>query len=399
MLKKNYLAEGVKTKMSNSPLVNYTRISPNSNNPRKDKIRKITIHHMAGNLSVETCGNIFAASSRGASSNYGIGSDGRVGMYVEEKNRSWCSSSPSNDHQAITIEVANDGGAPNWHVSDTALNKLIELCVDICKRNGIAQLNYTGDSSGNLTRHNMFKATTCPGPYLQSKFPYIASEVNKRLNGTVDPTPDPTPSDKFNIGDEVIVNGPLYVSSNASGSTGYVKNKRTRITRKAPGTAHPYNTTGDLGWMNESSIQAVNVPKPGPSGKFNIGDKVVINGPLYVSSNASSPSGQVSNKITNITRKAAGSAHPYNTTGDLGWMDESSITKYNEPVDTSLKIGDTVKIVGTGNGSSYGNSGTAYGIGWTRQILGIYPGRPYPYRVGNASGTIGFYAENALQKI
>ena len=260
--------------MSNSPLVNYTRISPNSNNPRKDKIRKITIHHMAGNLSVETCGNIFAASSRGASSNYGIGSDGRVGMYVEEKNRSWCSSSPSNDHQAITIEVANDGGAPNWHVSDTALNKLIELCVDICKRNGISQLNYTGDSSGNLTRHNMFTATTCPGPYLQSKFPYIASEVNKRLNGTVDPTPDPTPSDKFNIGDEVIVNGPLYVSSNASGSTGYVKNKRTRITRKAPGTAHPYNTTGDLGWMNESSIQAVNVPKPGPSGKFNIGDKV-----------------------------------------------------------------------------------------------------------------------------
>lgn len=385
--------------MSNSPLVNYTRISPNSNNPRKDKIRKITIHHMAGNLSVETCGNIFASSSRGASSNYGIGSDGRVGMYVEEKNRSWCSSSPSNDHQAITIEVANDGGAPNWHVSDTALNKLIELCVDICKRNGISQLNYTGDSSGNLTRHNMFKATTCPGPYLQSKFPYIASEVNKRLNGTVDPTPDPTPSNKFNIGDEVIVNGPLYVSSNASGSTGYVKNKRTRITRKAPGTAHPYNTTGDLGWMNESSIQAVNVPSPGPSNKFNIGDKVVINGPLYVSSNASSPSGQVSNKITNITRKAVGSAHPYNTTGDLGWMDESSITKYNEPVDTSLKIGDTVKIIGTGNGSSYGNAGTAYGIGWTRQILGIYPGRPYPYRVGNASGTIGFYAESALQKI
>ena len=168
--------------MSNSSLVNYTKISPHKNSPRNNKIKKITIHHMAGNLSVETCGNVF--QSREASSNYGIDSNGRVGMYVEEKDRSWASSSPSNDNQAVTIEVANDGGAStNWHVSDKALAKLIDLCVDICKRNGIKQLNYTGDSSGNLTRHNMFAATSCPGPYLQSKFPYIASEVNKRLNG------------------------------------------------------------------------------------------------------------------------------------------------------------------------------------------------------------------------
>jgi hypothetical protein len=172
-------------KMSNSSLVNYTAISPNSSNPRNNKIKKITIHHMAGNLSVETCGRVFNGKNRQASSNYGIGSDGRVGMYVEEKNRAWTSSSPSNDNQAITIEVANDGGAnTNWHVSDKALAKLIDLCVDICKRNGIASLNYTGDANGNLTRHNMFANTTCPGPYLQSKFPYIASEVNKRLNGS-----------------------------------------------------------------------------------------------------------------------------------------------------------------------------------------------------------------------
>lgn len=170
--------------MSNSSLVNYTRISPNRNSPRNHKIDKITIHHMAGNSSIETCGNVFAPSSRQASSNYGIGSDGRVGMYVEEKDRSWCSSSASNDHRAVTIEVANDGGAPDWHVSDKAIAKLIDLCVDICKRNGISKLNYTGTTSGNLTRHNMFKNTNCPGPYLQSKFPYIASEVNKRLGGS-----------------------------------------------------------------------------------------------------------------------------------------------------------------------------------------------------------------------
>lgn len=168
--------------MSNSKLVNYTKLSPNCNKPRNHKIDKITIHHMAGNLTVEQCGAVFAPASRQASSNYGIGSDGRVGMYVEECNRSWCSSNAENDHRAVTIEVANDGGAPNWHVSDKALSKLIELCADICKRNGIEKLNYTGDKSGNLTMHKWFAATACPGPYLESKFKYIAEQVNKKLS-------------------------------------------------------------------------------------------------------------------------------------------------------------------------------------------------------------------------
>ena len=151
-------------------------------------------------------------------------------------------------------------------------------------------------------------------------------------------------------------------------------------------------------------------PTPGPSSKFNIGDKVVINGPLYVNSNAASPSGNVSNKVTEITRKAVGAAHPYNTSGDLGWMDESSISAYVAPAPAPtpaptpapaprpLSVGDTVKIIGTGNGSSYGKSNTAYGIGWTRQILKIWDGRPYPYQVGNNSGTTGFYKAEALQR-
>ena len=168
--------------MSNSNLVDYTKISPNSTNPRKDKIRKITIHHVAGNLTVEQIGNVFAPKSRKASSNYGIDSSGRVGMYVEEKNRAWTSSNANNDNQAVTIEVANDKLGPKWTVSDKALSKLVELCVDICKRNGIKELVDTGDAKGNLTRHNMFAATLCPGPYLQSKFPYIVKEVNKQLN-------------------------------------------------------------------------------------------------------------------------------------------------------------------------------------------------------------------------
>lgn len=141
---------------------------------------------MAGNLSVETCGNVFQGE-RAASANYGIGSDGRIALYVPEDYRSYASSNRSNDNVAITIEVANCGGAPDWPVSDKALEATIKLCVDICKRNDIKELNYTGDSKGNLTRHNMFVATTCPGSYLQNRFSYIAKEVNKEL-GLTTPT-------------------------------------------------------------------------------------------------------------------------------------------------------------------------------------------------------------------
>lgn len=167
--------------MSNSKLVSYTKLSPNCNKPRKSKIDTITIHHMAGNLSVEDCGAIFAKSGRQASANYGVGSDGRVALYVDEANRAWTSSNAANDHRAVTIEVANDGGAPDWHVSAAALEATVALCVDICKRNGIPRLNYTGTKAGNLTMHKWFAATLCPGPYLSGKFPYIAEEVNRRL--------------------------------------------------------------------------------------------------------------------------------------------------------------------------------------------------------------------------
>ena len=167
--------------MSNCSFIDYVQISPNKTNIRNNKIKKITPHHVAGDLSVEAIGNVFASTDAQASANYGIGTDGRVGMYVEEKDRAWTSSNADNDNQAITIEVANDGGAPDWHVSDKALNRLVDLCVDICKRNSIDKLIYTGDANGTLTAHNMFAPTTCPGPYLQSKFPWIAEQVNKRL--------------------------------------------------------------------------------------------------------------------------------------------------------------------------------------------------------------------------
>lgn len=182
--------------MSNSPLVTYTRISPNQSSRLGNKITTITIHHMAGILDVETVGRIFSDGYREASSNYAIDNDLNVGMYVEEKDRSWASSNGDNDRKAVTIELANDEVGGDWHVSDAVIEKCIELCVDICKRNGIRELNYTGDTSGNLTKHCWFAATLCPGPYLGSKFPYIAASVNARLNGAQPiPQPDPKPDD------------------------------------------------------------------------------------------------------------------------------------------------------------------------------------------------------------
>lgn len=174
--------------MGNSSLASYTRISPNSNNPRNNKVLKITPHHQAGNLTLPQFGAIVANPAREMSSNYAIDSAGNIGLFCEEKNRSWCSSSPTNDHQAITVEIANDGGAPDWHVSDRAIDALIRLSVDICQRNGIKKVIYTGTTAGNLTRHNMFAATLCPGPYLQSKLPYIEATVNARLNSKEDIT-------------------------------------------------------------------------------------------------------------------------------------------------------------------------------------------------------------------
>lgn len=184
--------------MSKSSLVNYTKLSPNCSSRNGARICKITPHHMAGNLTIEQCAEVFQNSSRQASANYGIGSDGRIGCYVDENDRSWASANYDNDRQAITIEVANDEIGGNWHVSDKALESLINLCVDICKRYNF-KLIYDETPNGSLTRHNMFVNTTCPGPYLQSKFPYIAEEVNKRLEGQSTSTPTTSTTSGYEI--------------------------------------------------------------------------------------------------------------------------------------------------------------------------------------------------------
>ena len=182
--------------MSNSPLVDYTRISPNKNSPRNHKIDTITIHCVVGQCTAETLGNIFAPTSRQASSNYGVGTDGKIGMYVEEKDRSWCSSNAANDNRAVTIEVASDTKHP-YAVNDRAFAALLDLVTDICKRNGIKKLVWSTKKADRVNHKNGCNMTvlrdyankSCPGDYLYNRHGEIAAEVNRRL-GVADTAPD-----------------------------------------------------------------------------------------------------------------------------------------------------------------------------------------------------------------
>ena len=178
---------------TNSSLVSYTKLSPNHSGQRTHSIDRITPHCVVGQCSVETLGNIFLPTSRQASCNYGIGVDGRVGMYVEEKNRSWCSSSNANDQRAITIECASDTTEP-YAFKDVVYQKLITLCVDICKRNGKSKLLWLGDKDKTLgyepksdemvlTVHRWFANKSCPGSWMYARMGDLAAKVTAQLGG------------------------------------------------------------------------------------------------------------------------------------------------------------------------------------------------------------------------
>ena len=182
---------------TNSPLVSYTKLSPNHSGQRTHNIDRITPHCVVGQCSVETLGNIFLPKSRQASCNYGIGADGRVGMYVEEKNRSWCSSSNANDQRAVTIECASDATEP-YAFRDIVYQMLIKLCVDICKRNGKNKLLWFGDKdktlayepkSGEmiLTVHRWFANKSCPGNWMYARMGDLAEKVTAQLGGETKP--------------------------------------------------------------------------------------------------------------------------------------------------------------------------------------------------------------------
>lgn len=179
--------------MSNSPLTTYTKISPNRTFPRDHEIDTFTIHVFVGQVTAKRGCEVFQNKSRQASCNYVVGHDGSIGLCVEEKDRSWCSSNKANDMRAITFEVASDTKHP-YAVTDKALNALIDLMVDICKRRGKTKVLWFADKNKTLayepkpnemrmTVHRWFANKSCPGDYLYNKHSYIADEVNKRLNG------------------------------------------------------------------------------------------------------------------------------------------------------------------------------------------------------------------------
>lgn len=187
--------------MSNSGLVVYTKLSPNHSGQRTHGIDRITPHCVVGQLSCEGICDCFPAGS-GASCNYGIGTDGRISLCVEEKNRSWCSSSNANDQRAVTIECSSDKTAP-YAMTDAVYAALIDLCTDICKRNGKKKLLWLGDKNMTLayepkademmiTVHRWFANKSCPGDWLYSRLGDLATQVTARLSGGTAPQPSPS---------------------------------------------------------------------------------------------------------------------------------------------------------------------------------------------------------------
>lgn len=239
--------------MSNSSLISYTKLSPNHSGKRTKKIDTVTIHCMAGQLSVESCGALFAKSSRQASSNYGIGPDGRIALYVDEGNRSWCTSSNANDQRAVTIEVASDATHP-YAVRDKAYDALLDLVTDICKRNGIKKLAWSTNKNTrvnhlngrNMTVHRDYAAKACPGDYLYNLQDEIAAEVNRRLGTSGSTTPSTggstgTAAADIKVGDVVEFTGSKHYVSATATSASSCKPGKAKVTALAKGKAHPYH--------------------------------------------------------------------------------------------------------------------------------------------------------------
>lgn len=228
--------------MSNSPLATYTRITKNKTSPRNHAIDTITIHCIVGQWTAKQGCDYFATTDRQCSANYVVGKDGSIGLSVDEKDRSWCSSNGTNDNRAITIEVASDTTHP-YAVTAKAYAALLDLVTDICKRNGIKKLVWSTNKNDrvnhwngcNMTVHRDFANKACPGKYLYSRHGEIAAEVNRRLQGASN-------------GGGVVVTPPS-VEKPTGGTTGatvtpyHVRVKITNLNiRKGPGTN--YGATG-----------------------------------------------------------------------------------------------------------------------------------------------------------
>lgn len=257
--------------MSNSSLVT-VRVPAHPSNytkGRNTKITDITIHHMAGVLSAEQCGNIFARAGRNGSSHYGIGNGGEIGQYVNEEDTAWANSNWPSNCRSVTIETSNSATGGEWPIGDAAYNSLIKLVADIAKRNGLGTLV----AGKNLTWHSMFAATTCPGDYLRARISDIANKANAINSGdTPTPTPTPTPSN-FKVGDNVL---PVkYVDYNG---TPLIKTRDYYTLSEINGDRAVLTSGGVVyAAVNTNNLVEVVVPSPAPKPAegFKVGDAVV----------------------------------------------------------------------------------------------------------------------------
>lgn len=330
--------------MSNSSLVNYTKISPNRTSPRTHAIDTITIHCVVGQVTVESLGNIFAPTSKQASSNYGIGKDGKIGMYVEEKDRSWCSSNAANDHRAVTIEVASDTTEP-YAVTSAAYNALLDLVTDICKRNGIKKLVWSTNKSDrvnhkngcNMTVHRDYANKSCPGTYLYERHGEIAAEVNRRLGAT------------GTTGTTTATGETVYTVVAGDTLIGIAKKYGTTYQKLAE-----YN-----GISNPSLIsvgQKIKIPGTGSTagaaaGSFEVGDIVQFTGNKHYTSASGSSGSTAKAGPAKITRISKGAKHPYHvihtdsTSNVYGWVDAADIGAASGGSGSTETTGSTGKTI------------------------------------------------------
>lgn len=258
--------------MSNSALVT-VRVPAHPSNytkGRNTRITDVTVHHMAGVLSAEACGNIFARASRNGSAHYGIGNSGEVGQYVDEADTAWTNSNWPSNCRSVTIETSNSATGGDWPVSDAAYNTLIKLVADIAKRNNLGTLV----AGKNLTWHSMFAPTTCPGNFLRSRMEEIARRANEINGGGPAPTPTPTPTGDFKVGDNVL---PItYVDYNGTP----LYKTRDYYTISQLNGDRAVLTSGGVVYaaVNTNNLRKVDAPAPAPTptpAGFKVGDVVV----------------------------------------------------------------------------------------------------------------------------
>lgn len=261
--------------MSNSALVT-VRVPAHPSNYTKGRntaITDITIHHMAGVLSAEACGNIFARAGRNGSAHYGIGNSGEVGQYVDEGDTAWTNSNWASNCRSVTIETSNSATGGDWPVSDAAYDTLIKLVADIAKRNNLGTLV----AGKNLTWHSMFAPTTCPGNFLRARVEEIAKRANEINGGIPAPAPTPTPTGDFKVGDNVLpinyvdYNGTPLIKTRDYYTISQINGDRAVLT--SDGVVYAAVNTNNLKKVDVAPAPAP-APTPAPA-TFKVGDVVV----------------------------------------------------------------------------------------------------------------------------